>query len=122
MHYQKTLAPWLAWSADFTAGPGVSGPATVVLAGLGSAAAGEPWFVRAREYPAIGSALAWERPVVLEPGGVIEPALRHRHRRRSADRAAGGDVGEPAHRCGVSAARCSRTIATRLSRQRGTVR
>ena len=72
MHYQKTLAPWLAWSADFTAGPGVSGPATIVLAGLGSAAAGEPWFVRAREYPAIGSALAWERPVVLEPGGVID--------------------------------------------------
>jgi predicted dehydrogenase len=66
------VAPWVAWSAHFTAGPGVSGPATIVLAGPGSAAAGEPWFVRVREYPGIGSALAWDHPVVLEPGGVID--------------------------------------------------
>ena len=66
------VAPWVAWSADFTAGPGVSGPATIVIAGPASAAAGEPWFVRVLEYPGIGSALAWDRPVILEPGEVID--------------------------------------------------
>ena len=35
------------------------------------AAAGEPWFVRVRDYPGIGSALAWDRPVVLQPGDVL---------------------------------------------------
>jgi hypothetical protein len=65
------VAPWLAWSADFAAGPGRSGPATVVVAGSAAAAAGEPWFVRVAEYPGIGSALAWDRPVVLAPGEVL---------------------------------------------------
>lgn len=62
------VAPWLAWSADFAAGPGRSGPATVVVTSAEAAAAGEPWFVRVRDYPGIGSALAWDRPVVLQPG------------------------------------------------------
>jgi predicted dehydrogenase len=65
------VAPWLAWSADFAAGPGVSGPATVVVAAAGAAAAGEPWFVRVRDYPGLGSALAWDQPVVLQPGEVL---------------------------------------------------
>ena len=50
-------APWLAWSADFAAGPGQSGPATVVITSAEAAAAGEPWFVRVRDYP--GSAQPW---------------------------------------------------------------
>jgi predicted dehydrogenase len=66
-----TVARWVAWSADFTAGPGLSGPATIVIAAPGAAEAGEPWFVRVREYPGIGSALAWDRPVVLSPGAVL---------------------------------------------------
>src|SRR5215212_6867811 len=65
------VAPWLAWSADFAAGPGVSGPATVVVAAAEAAAAGEPWFVRVRDYPGLGSALAWDHPVVLPPGEVL---------------------------------------------------
>ena len=65
------VAPWLAWSADFAAGPGQSGPATVVITGADAAAAGEPWFVRVSDYPGIGSALAWDRPVVLQPGDVL---------------------------------------------------
>jgi hypothetical protein len=69
---QGSVAPWLAWSADFAAGPGVSGPATIVLAAPDAAAAGEPWFVRARNYPGIGSALAWDRPAVLDPGAVLQ--------------------------------------------------
>ena len=65
------VAPWLSWSADFAAGPGLSGPATVVIAAAEAAAAGEPWFVRVRDYPGIGSALAWDRPVVLRAGDVL---------------------------------------------------
>jgi predicted dehydrogenase len=66
-----TVAPWIAWSAHFTAGPGMSGPATIVIAAPGAAEAAEPWFVRVREYPGIGSALAWDRPAVLPPGAVL---------------------------------------------------
>ena len=57
-----TVARWVAWSADFAAGPTLSGPATIVIAAPGAAEAGEPWFVRVREYPGIGSALAWDCP------------------------------------------------------------
>ena len=66
-----SVAPWLAWSADFAAGPGVSGPATVVIAAAEAAATGEPWFVRVSDYPGIGSALAWDRPVSLHAGDVL---------------------------------------------------
>ncbi len=63
-----TVAPWIAWSADFTAGPGCCGPATVVVAAPEAASAGEPWFVRVEGYPGLGSALAWDRARLLEPG------------------------------------------------------
>ena len=66
-----SVAPWVAWSADFSAGPGQSGPATIVIAAAEAAAAGEPWFVRVREYPGLGSALAWDRPVSLQSGDVL---------------------------------------------------
>ena len=65
------VAPWVAWSADFAAGPGISGPATIVIAAPDAAEAGEPWFVRVRDYPGIGSALAWDRPVTLAPDAVL---------------------------------------------------
>jgi predicted dehydrogenase len=67
-----SLAPWVAWSADFAAGPGVSGPATIVIAAPDAAAASEPWFVRVRSYPGLGSALVWDRPVILAPGAVLQ--------------------------------------------------
>ena len=66
-----SLAPWLAWSADFAAGPGTSGPATIVIAAPDAAAAAEPWFVRVRSYPGAGSALAWDRPTTLAPGAAL---------------------------------------------------
>jgi len=69
---QGSVAPWLAWSADFAAGPGMSGPATIVIAAPDAAAAGEPWFVRARDYPGFGSALAWDRPAELHQGAVLQ--------------------------------------------------
>jgi predicted dehydrogenase len=67
-----SVAPWVAWIADFTAGPGVSGPATIVITASDAVAAGEPWFVRVRDYPGFGSALAWARPKVLAPGAVLQ--------------------------------------------------
>ncbi|HJV15377.1 MAG TPA: DUF6807 family protein [Propionibacteriaceae bacterium] len=67
-----SVAPWLAWTADFTAGPGVSGPATIVITAPDAVAAGEPWFVRVRDYPGLGSALAWDRPQVLAPSTVLK--------------------------------------------------
>jgi hypothetical protein len=68
---QGSVAPWVAWSADFFAGPGISGPATVVIAAPAAAEANEPWFVRVRSYPGIGSALAWTRSLVIPPGGEL---------------------------------------------------
>ncbi len=56
-----TKAPWLAWTADTE-----KGPFTVVLAQNT-----DPWFVRARGYPGIGAALAWEDPVTIAPGETL---------------------------------------------------
>jgi hypothetical protein len=67
-----TVAPWLAWSADFAAGPGISGPATLVVTGTAAVRHGEPWFVRVSGYPGLGSALAWDRPQVLGAGQTLE--------------------------------------------------
>jgi hypothetical protein len=66
-----SVAPWLAWSADFAAGPGLDGPATIVIAAPEAAKTSEPWFVRVRDYPGIGSALAWDSATVLPPGAVL---------------------------------------------------
>jgi hypothetical protein len=66
-----SVAPWVAWVADFAAGPGFSGPATIVITEPDAAQAGEPWFVRVRDYPGLGSALAWESPTILAPGEVL---------------------------------------------------
>ena len=66
-----SVAPWVAWIADFAAGPGISGPATIVITAPDAAEVGEPWFVRVRDYPGLGSALAWDHPVTLAPGDVL---------------------------------------------------
>src|SRR5215213_4330072 len=66
-----SVAPWIAWSADFAAGPGLDGPATIVIAAPEAAKTSEPWFVRVRDNPGIGSALAWDSATVLPPGAVL---------------------------------------------------
>jgi predicted dehydrogenase len=60
-------ARWLGWSARFA-----EGEATVVLAPASDVAAHDPWFVRVDAYPGLGSALAWDMPVRLEPGQSLE--------------------------------------------------
>ena len=67
-----TVAPWVAWSADFGAGPGISGPATVIVASADATSHAEPWFVRVSDYPGLGSALAWDRALIIAPGQSLE--------------------------------------------------
>ncbi|MGM1061666.1 DUF6807 family protein [Saccharothrix sp. Mg75] len=59
-------APWLA---VVVADP--HRPWTAVLSGPT-----DPWFVRVTQYQGVGSALAWDRPLVLRPGEEREVAVR----------------------------------------------
>ena len=56
-----TKAQWLAWTAE-----AADGAFTLVLAQNT-----DPWFVRAKGYPGIGAALAWEEPVTITPGETL---------------------------------------------------
>jgi predicted dehydrogenase len=67
---------WIAWSARFTAAPGESGPATVVLAAADAVTARDPWFVRHADYPGVGSALAWDQATVIQPGETLTRSFR----------------------------------------------
>ncbi|WP_020098537.1 DUF6807 family protein [Microbacterium sp. 11MF] len=66
-----TVAPWLAWSAEFP-----TGTATVAMAPLDQDSAADPWFVRVAGYPGIGAALAWDRAVELAPGIPVTRSYR----------------------------------------------
>lgn len=55
-------APWLAMATDAW---------TLVFAGATDATRRDPWFVRAAEYPGVGSALAWDRRLPLPPGETV---------------------------------------------------
>lgn len=63
-----SVAPWVEWSAVFE-----GAPATVRLEALDHH---DPWFVRAAEYPAIGSALAWREPALVHPGVPLVRSFR----------------------------------------------
>lgn len=63
-----SVAPWIEWSAVFE-----GGPATVRIEAVGHR---DPWFVRAAEYPAVGSALAWRTPALVRPGVPLVRAFR----------------------------------------------
>ncbi|WP_413600266.1 DUF6807 family protein [Curtobacterium sp. Curtsp57] len=67
-----TRAPWVRWAADFAGTPGATGPATVLL----TSSSRDPWFVRATDYPGIGTAIAWEQPVTVSPGDPFVRSLR----------------------------------------------
>ncbi|AKH81736.1 oxidoreductase [Streptomyces sp. CNQ-509] len=55
-------ARWLALASDAW---------TLVFAGATDATRRDPWFVRARDYPGVGSALAWSARVPLAPGASL---------------------------------------------------
>lgn len=60
-------APWIGWTARSADGA----PYTLVAVGRDDGAVADPWFVRVTGYPGFGSALAFERPVVLGPHGAV---------------------------------------------------
>ena len=64
-----TTSPWLAVDAQFG-----GGDATLVF--LAAPEAPDPWFVRLAGYPGVGLSLAWEHPVVLEPGSSLTRTVR----------------------------------------------
>jgi hypothetical protein len=53
---------WLA-----LAGPGW----TLIFIPADARTGEDPWFVRTRDYPGVGSSLAWDRPLLLAAGGTI---------------------------------------------------
>jgi methane monooxygenase PmoA-like len=61
-------APWLAWSARF-------GGAAATLLFLAPPEAPDPWFVRSKDYPGVGSALAWDSAVALQPGETLTRSI-----------------------------------------------
>ncbi|MEV8180468.1 DUF6807 family protein [Specibacter sp. NPDC078692] len=61
-----TSAPWLAFSGEF-------GGKEATLVFTAPPEAQDPWFVRSHDYPGVGSCLAWDKPLTLQPG---EPLSR----------------------------------------------
>lgn len=59
------VSPYLAWSAHLAGDSTAS--FTLISQGLDSQSQQDPWFIRCAGYPAFGSALAWEEPVVVTP-------------------------------------------------------
>ncbi|UBQ03655.1 DUF6807 family protein [Curtobacterium sp. TXMA1] len=60
-----SITPWVSWTGSFD-----GGRAHVLVEALDHR---DPWFVRVAEYPAVGSALAWDFPTVVAPD---EPLVR----------------------------------------------
>jgi hypothetical protein len=75
-----SISTWLAWSGQFSAAPGASGPATLIVRAADAVTALDPWFVRqpngAGGYPGIGSALAWKTPAIVPAGGELRRTFR----------------------------------------------
>jgi predicted dehydrogenase len=63
-------SPWLAWTARFLPGGDGNGEASLVLAPADDATAGDPWFVRLRDYPGVGSAVAWDSATQVSEAGL----------------------------------------------------
>lgn len=80
-----SVTPWLAWSGNFgsgtsgsTADGGASEGSTAGAATLVFVAAedcSDPWFVRVSGYPGVGQSLAWEAPVIAEPGSPVRRSV-----------------------------------------------
>lgn len=73
-----SVTPWLAWSGGFTGGTSdggtrQSGAATLVF--VASAGSTDPWFVRVDGYAGVGQSLAWDAPVIAEPGAPVRRSV-----------------------------------------------
>jgi Methane oxygenase PmoA len=65
-------AEWLIFGGN---DPGNAMPWSLLLAGQDALTRADPWFVRTRDYPGLGSALAFEQPVELGPGQIAARSL-----------------------------------------------
>ncbi|MBB6119940.1 DUF6807 family protein [Nocardiopsis algeriensis] len=63
-------APWLSLAGHTTSGA----PWTLLFTQPGDHT--DPWFLRAREYPGLGPALAWDTRLPLPQGGALRRSLR----------------------------------------------
>ena len=63
------MTRWLAWSGKF----GTGRDATLVFVAPEDAT--DPWFVRVDGYPGIGQSLAWDAPVIAEPGVAVRRSI-----------------------------------------------
>jgi predicted dehydrogenase len=73
-----SVTPWLAWSGGFTGGTfdggtRLSGAATLVF--VAAADSTDPWFVRVDGYAGVGQSLAWDAPVIAEPGAPVRRSV-----------------------------------------------
>ena len=64
-----SVTRWLAWSGKF----GTGRDATLVFVAPEDAT--DPWFVRVDGYPGIGQSLAWDAPVIAEPGVAVRRSI-----------------------------------------------
>lgn len=72
-----TVTDWLALTAQFRPLPsrhGHPGEATLIL--LREPGDTDPWFVRQASYPGLGMSLAWDAPLLLQPGQTAERRIR----------------------------------------------
>ncbi|MDR6415045.1 DUF6807 family protein [Pseudarthrobacter sulfonivorans] len=63
-----TVTPWLAWSGTFA-----GSAATLVFVAAEDST--DPWFVRVEGYPGVGQSLAWDAPVIAEPGNPVRRSV-----------------------------------------------
>ncbi|GAA3704580.1 hypothetical protein GCM10022377_17790 [Zhihengliuella alba] len=74
-----SVTDWLAFSADFSSDAVAPadlavghGAATLILVSTDA----DPWFVRCSGYPGLGASLAWDAPVLAEPGHPVGRGVR----------------------------------------------
>ena len=65
-------ADWLLFGGNE---PGTGRAWSLLLAGEDDTTRADPWFVRTRDYPGVGSALAFDRPIILDPGELVSRSL-----------------------------------------------
>lgn len=67
------VSRWLAWTGTFGAGTDGAGDATLVF--IAPESSTDPWFVRVDGYPGVGQSLAWDSPVIAEPGSPVRRSI-----------------------------------------------
>ncbi|MGF9648535.1 DUF6807 family protein [Pseudarthrobacter oxydans] len=77
-----SVTPWLAWAGTFEAGTSDGGTAdgrtphgSATLVFVAAEGSTDPWFVRVDGYPGVGQSLAWDAPVIAEPGTSVQRSI-----------------------------------------------